>query len=110
MKILLRLALPVFERMIQVASTGGRQAHLDALVSHELHAGAPVLSPAPVPRRSGAGLELERMQQATSPTRLRGCFPVPLTLVLATCVIFSTTWRFTSMSSTDDTELAPWQS
>ena len=35
---------------------GRRQAHLDALVSHELHTGAPVLSPAPIPRsRKGAG-------------------------------------------------------
>jgi len=35
---------------------GRRQAHLDALVSHELYTGAPVLSPAPIPRsRSGAG-------------------------------------------------------
>ena len=44
-------------------SGGGRwQAHLDTLVSHELHAGAPVCSPAPISRsRSGAG-----------PTR-RGC-------------------------------------
>lgn len=41
---------------------GRRQAHLDALVSHELHTGAPVLSPAPISRsRNGAG-----------PTR-RGC-------------------------------------
>ena len=41
---------------------GGWQAHLDVLVSHELHTGAPVLSPAPIARsRSGAG-----------PTR-RGC-------------------------------------
>jgi hypothetical protein len=35
---------------------GRRQVHLDALVSHELHTGAPVFSPAPIPRsRSGAG-------------------------------------------------------
>ena len=35
---------------------GRRQAHLDALVSHEPHTGAPMLSPAPIPRsRSGAG-------------------------------------------------------
>jgi hypothetical protein len=35
---------------------GRRQAHFDALVSHELPTGAPVLSAAPVPRsRSGAG-------------------------------------------------------
>ena len=35
---------------------GRRQAHLDALVSQELHTGAPVLSAAPIPRsRSGAG-------------------------------------------------------
>ncbi len=34
----------------------GRQAHLDVLVSHELHTGASVLSPTPISRsRSGAG-------------------------------------------------------
>jgi hypothetical protein len=59
---------------------GRRQAHLDALMSHELHTGAPMLSPAPIPPEQRSGTNLERMEQATSPTRLRGCFPIPLTL------------------------------
>src|SRR5712691_4314048 len=63
-------------------SCGGRwQAHLDALVSHELHAGAPVRSPAPIVPEQRRGTNLERMQQDTDATRLRGCFPVPLTLL-----------------------------
>ena len=59
---------------------GRRQAHLDALVSHELHTGAPVRSTAPIPPEQRRGTNPERMQQYTDPTRLRGCFPVPLTL------------------------------
>ena len=42
---------------------GGRQAHLDALVSHELHTGAPMLSPAPIPPEQGRGTNPERMKQ-----------------------------------------------
>ena len=38
------------------SGSGWRQAHLDVLVSHELHTGTPVRSPAPVVRsRNGAG-------------------------------------------------------
>src|SRR5216684_7290122 len=59
---------------------GRRQAHLDALVSHEPHTGAPMLSPAPIPPEQRRGTNPERMEQYTDPTRLRGCFPVPLTL------------------------------
>ena len=60
---------------------GGRWwAHLDALVSHELHTGAPVRSPAPIAPEQWRGTNPERMQQDTDPTRLRGCFPMPLTL------------------------------
>src|SRR5207302_7447569 len=59
---------------------GGRQAHLDALVSQELHTGASVLSAAPIPPEQWRGANPERMQQYTDPTRLRSCFPVPLTL------------------------------
>src|SRR6266699_3154886 len=60
---------------------GGWQAHLDALVSHELHTGAPVRSPAPIAPEQRRVTNPERMQQYTDPTRLRGCFPVPLTLL-----------------------------
>jgi len=59
----------------------GRQAHLNALVSHELHTGAPVRSPAPISPEQGSETNPERMQQYTDPTWLRGGFPVPLTLL-----------------------------
>src|SRR6266700_5027319 len=59
---------------------GRRQAHLNALVPHELHAGAPVLSPAPIPRsRSGVGPTRRGCEPHTDPTWFCGCFPVPLT-------------------------------
>ena len=57
---------------------GRRQAHLDALVSHELPTGAPVLSAAPVPPEQRRGTHRERVQQNTDPTGLRGGFPMPL--------------------------------
>ena len=57
---------------------GRRQAHLDALVSHELPTGAPVLSAAPIAPEQRCGTHRERVQQATSPTRFRGAFPMPL--------------------------------
>ena len=59
---------------------GRRQAHLDALVSHELHTGAPMLSAAPILPEQRRGTNLERMEQDTDATRLRGGFPIPLTL------------------------------
>ncbi len=63
-------------------SCGARwQAHLDALVSHELHAGAPVRSPAPIVPEQRRGTNPQRMQQDTDATRLRSCFPMPLTLL-----------------------------
>src|SRR6266516_6605087 len=42
---------------------GRRQAHLDALVSQELHTGTPMLSAAPIPPEQWRGTNLERMQQ-----------------------------------------------
>jgi hypothetical protein len=59
---------------------GRRRAHLDALVSHELHTGLPLLSAAGVAPEQRRGTTPERMQQDTDPTRLRGGFPIPLTL------------------------------
>src|SRR6266567_8211961 len=59
---------------------GRRQAHLDTLVSHELHAGTPVFSATPIPPEQRRGTNPQRMEQDTDPTRLRGCFPMPLTL------------------------------
>jgi hypothetical protein len=60
--------------------SGRLQAHLDALVSHELLTFAPVLSAAPIPPEQWRGANPERMEQYTDATRLRRCFPVPLTL------------------------------
>ena len=44
---------------------GRRQAHLDALVSHELLTSAPVLSPAPVAPEQRCRSDDERMQKHT---------------------------------------------
>jgi len=59
----------------------GRQAHLNALVPHELHTSAPVRSPAPISPEQRRRTNPERMQQDTDPTWFCGCFPVPLTLL-----------------------------
>jgi hypothetical protein len=62
-------------------NSGGRQlAHLDALVSHELHAGAPVRSLALVAPEQWGGTHPEWTQQHTHLTRLRGPVAIPLTL------------------------------
>ncbi len=61
--------------------SGWRQAHLDVLVSHELHAGAPVLSAAGVAPEQRCGTHPERMQQHTHLARLRGSATIPLTLL-----------------------------
>ena len=47
-------------------------------MAHELHAGTPVLSAAPVPPEQRCGTHRERVQQNTDPTGLRGGFPMPL--------------------------------
>ncbi len=60
---------------------GRRQAHLDALVSHELHAGAPVYSPAPIAPEQRGRTHLERMQQHTDLARLCRRTAIPLTLL-----------------------------
>ncbi len=60
---------------------GRRQAHLDALVSHEQHTGAPVLSPAPVAPEQRCRSDDERMQKHTHLARLSGSAAIPLTLV-----------------------------
>jgi hypothetical protein len=58
-----------------------RQAHLDALESHQLLTGAPVLSAAPVTPEQRGRADDERMQQHTHPARLRGSTAIPLTLL-----------------------------
>src|SRR5947209_11811469 len=59
---------------------GRRQAHLDALVSHELHTGTPVFSATPIPPKQRRGTNPERMQQDTDASRLRGGLPMPLSM------------------------------
>ena len=63
--------------------SGGRrrQAHFDALVSHELHTGAPVCSPAPIAPEQRGGTNPERMQQHADLARLCGRAAIPLTLL-----------------------------
>jgi len=63
--------------------SGGRwlQAHLDALVSHELHTGAPVRSAAPISTEQRCRTQPERMQKYTHLARLRGSAAIPLTLL-----------------------------
>ncbi|MGH9830386.1 MAG: hypothetical protein ACREDR_44840, partial [Blastocatellia bacterium] len=62
------------------SSSGRWQAHLDALVSHELHTGASVRSPAPISPEERGRTNLERMQQHADLARLCGGVAVPLTL------------------------------
>ena len=64
--------------------SGGRwrQTHLDTLVSHELHAGAPVRSAAPISRsRTGAEPTRSGCEPHTHLARLRGRAAIPLTLL-----------------------------
>ena len=65
--------------------SGGRwrQAHLQALVAHELHAGTPICSPAPIAPEERGSAHLERMQQDADLARLCGGMAIPLTLVAA---------------------------
>ena len=58
-----------------------RQAHLDALRSHQLHTGTPVFSAAPISPEHRCGTHLERMQQHTHLARLGGHAAIPLTLL-----------------------------
>jgi hypothetical protein len=60
---------------------GWRQAPLEAVVSHELHAGAPVLSAAPISPEQRCGTHPQRMQQDTDLARLRCGAAIPLTLL-----------------------------
>jgi hypothetical protein len=65
--------------LVRRSRGGRRQAHLDAVVSHEQQTGAPGLSPAPIPPEQRPGTNPERMQPYPDPRRLRAGFPVPLT-------------------------------
>ena len=60
---------------------GLRKYHLDSLVAHELHAGAPMRSPTPIPPEQGGRAHRERMQQQTHPAGLCRLVAVPLTLL-----------------------------
>ena len=60
---------------------GRRQAHLQALVSHEVLAGAPMDSPTPIAPEQRGRTHRERMQQHADLARLRGFAALPLTLL-----------------------------
>ncbi len=57
-----------------------RLPHLDALLSHKLHAGAPVCSTAPIPPEQWVRTNRERMQQHADLARLCGGAAIPLAL------------------------------
>ncbi len=63
--------------------SGGRwrQAHLQALVAHELQAGTPICSAAPIAPEERGRTHLERMQQHAHLARLRRRAAIPLTLL-----------------------------
>jgi hypothetical protein len=63
------------------SGSGRRQAHLDTLVSHELHAGMPMFFPAPISPEERGRTNLERMQQHAHLTRLCRRSAIPLTLL-----------------------------
>lgn len=60
---------------------GRRQAHLNALVSHELYAGTSMYSPAPIAPEERLIPNHERMQEHTHLTWLFGGAALPLTLL-----------------------------
>ena len=62
-------------------SGGRRQAHLNALVSHELHAGTPMFSAAPIAPEERGRTNLARMQQHAHLARLCRRIAIPLTLL-----------------------------
>ena len=59
----------------------GRQAHLNALVSHELHTGAPVFSSAPIAPEERSRTNGKRMQQDADLARLCCRAAIPLALL-----------------------------
>jgi hypothetical protein len=60
---------------------GRRQAHINALVSHELETGAPVFSAAGVAPEQGGGTNEARMKKHTHLARLCCGVAIPLTLL-----------------------------
>lgn len=62
-------------------SGGRRQAHFEALVSHELDTGAPVCSAAPIAPEQWGRTYLQRMKQHTDLARLCGGVALPLALL-----------------------------
>jgi hypothetical protein len=59
----------------------GGQTHLDALMAHEVHAGAPMFSAAPILPQERGRIHLERMEQHADLAWLGGRAAIPLTLV-----------------------------
>jgi hypothetical protein len=66
-------------RCARLRGGGWRQAHLDALMSHELLTSAPVISAAPISPEQRCGTHPEWMQQHTHLARLRASAAIPLT-------------------------------
>ena len=60
---------------------GRRQAHFNILVAHELHAGTPMCSPAPIAPEKRGRTNLERMQQHAYLARLCCGVAIPLALL-----------------------------
>lgn len=67
-------------RGARLRGEGWREADLDALLSHELHAGAPVFPAAPIAPEQRCGTHPQRMQQHTHLARLGRGVAFPLTL------------------------------
>jgi hypothetical protein len=68
-------------RQVWAGLAGRADLGFHALVAQELHAGTAMRSATPISPEQGSRTYLEGMQQPTSPTRLRGRHPVPLTLL-----------------------------
>jgi len=67
-------------RRVWPALAGRADLDFHPLVSYEPHTGASMRSPAPILPEQWRGTDPQRMEQETDPARLRGGFPVPLTL------------------------------
>lgn len=68
-------------RFVWRSGSRRRQVHFDALVSHNLYAGTPMFSPAPISPEERGRTNLERMQQNARLARLCRRYAMPLTLL-----------------------------
>ncbi len=72
------------QRRRRGAALAGRvfcKSHLDVLITHELHTGTSMLSPAPVMPEEGSRANGERVEQHTHLARFGSFFAIPLTLL-----------------------------